>query len=64
MGDDAEDRIIGTAEAAELLGWSQRKLQRKLHTGQIDLQPIQDAVGHRKEYLFLAADVIAVSGED
>lgn len=43
-------RIIGTAEAADILGWSQRKVQRQVNTRPIPI--IRDKVGGRVEYLF------------
>lgn len=34
---DPEDRPIGTAKAAEILGWSTRKVQRAAATGAIPI---------------------------
>lgn len=45
----AEDRIIGTPEAARILGWHKRKVQRAANTGQI---PIVGTLTARGEYLF------------
>lgn len=43
------DRIVGTPEAAEILGWDQRKVQRAAKTGEI---PIVGRLSARGEYLF------------
>jgi hypothetical protein len=51
---DADDRIIGTAKAAEILGWHQRKVQRAANTGQI---PIVGKLGTRQDLLFREADI-------
>jgi hypothetical protein len=48
------DRIIGTPEAAQILGWHKRKVQRAANTGQI---PVVGTLAARGEYLF-DADVI------
>lgn len=47
--DSQGDRIIGTPEAAEILGWHKRKVQRAANTGQI---PIVGTLSARGEYLF------------
>lgn len=43
-------RIIGTHDAADLLGVSQRTVQRMADTGTIPV--IRTTVGRRREYLF------------
>lgn len=53
MADDA-DRIIGTATAAEILGWTKRKVQRAANTGQI---PIVGTVGPQRNLLFEKAAI-------
>lgn len=47
-------RIIGTSEAAAILGWDQRKVQRAANTGQI---PIVGKLGGNERLVF-DADVI------
>lgn len=47
------ERIIGTPQAAELLGFNIRKVQRLLHTGQIPI--VTRGVGG--EYLLRESDV-------
>lgn len=54
-----EPIIIGTPEAAEILGWDKRKVQRAANTGQI---PIVGRLGARGEYLF-REDVVAELAE-
>lgn len=44
-----EGPIIGTATAAEILGWTKRKVQRAAVTGAI---PIVGTVGPQKNLLF------------
>lgn len=46
---DGGPTIIGTPEAAQILGWTQRKVQRAASTGQI---PIVGTLGARGEYVF------------
>jgi hypothetical protein len=46
---DAEDRPIGTAKAAEILGRSPRSVQRAAHTGAI---PVLGKLNERGDLLF------------
>jgi hypothetical protein len=57
-----DDRIIGTADAAKVLGWSQRKVQRAVTTGAI---PIVGHIGIRRDALFRATQIeeLAHQGE-
>jgi excisionase family DNA binding protein len=50
------NRIVGTHEAADLLGVSRRTVQRLALTGEI---PVIATVGKRGEYLFKASDIEA-----
>jgi excisionase family DNA binding protein len=65
--DDDEDRILTTAEAADLLGVTVRTVQRKANTGQI---PIVRKIpgGRHGEYLFRESDLVTddapVTGSD
>jgi hypothetical protein len=59
---DAEDRPIGTAKAAEILGWNPRKVQRAAHTGAI---PVVGKLNERGDLLFSQKTIeeIAKKGE-
>lgn len=46
---DAEIRPIGTAKAAEILGWTSRRVQRAAHTGAI---PVVGKLNERGDLLF------------
>lgn len=46
--------MIGTATAAELLGWTQRRVQRAANTGQI---PVVATVAPDGRYLFTKASI-------
>lgn len=54
-------RIIGTKDAAEILHWNRRKVQRAANTGQI---PIVGTVGAQGEYLFDAAVIEKLASEE
>ncbi len=54
------DPIIGTAKAAEILHWSQRRVQRAIIT---DRLPIVGTVGSRGEYLIRESAVQALAAE-
>lgn len=47
-----EPKIIGSQEAAEILGWDRRKVQRAVNTGQI---PVVGKLGPQGKLMFDAA---------
>jgi predicted DNA-binding transcriptional regulator AlpA len=59
---DTGDRIIGTQEAADLLGISRRTVQRMVAEWvRTDTAPIQiSTVGTRGEYVFHVSDIAAI----
>jgi excisionase family DNA binding protein len=64
-----EDRLLSTAEVAEILGVTPRTVQRKAHTGQIPIVKVMPG-GRHGEYVFRESDIetltddSAVSDED
>lgn len=62
-GDADTGPIIGTADAASILGWTKRKVQRAAKTGAI---PIVGTVGPQRNLLFeeAAIEEIAQHNDD
>lgn len=56
------DRIIGTQEAADELGWSRRTLQRVIKEWvETDTAPVPiTRIGARQEYVFHVSDLEAI----
>jgi excisionase family DNA binding protein len=62
MEDGQPAEVIGSVQAAELLGWSVRTVQRKADTGEIPV--IRTQVGRRKEYVFDAAAIEEIAHKE
>jgi hypothetical protein len=58
---DAERHLIGTSDAAAILGITPRSVQRKANTGQI---PIVGTLGVRGEYVFDEAEIERLAGQE
>lgn len=56
------DRIIGTPEAADILGWNIRKVQRKANTEEIPI--VGRTTGRHGEYLFRASEIEQIRGQE
>jgi excisionase family DNA binding protein len=54
--DTDEDRLLTTAEVAEILGVTPRTVQRKAHTGQIPIVKVMPG-GRHGEYVFRESDI-------
>lgn len=60
--DSHEDRLLTTAEVAEILGVTPRTVQRKVHTGQIPIVKVMPG-GRHGEYVFRESDIETLTEE-